>query len=109
AFQFPQHRSCRDYLILQYKRLPKLTVSTRQARARPNPTYGTHPVGSLLAYSAIAPGVVAKTLSKPGCFISACSACRTCASRNGWPVQNVCIEMPNTRDCFCDSRSISSN
>jgi len=24
-------------------------------------------------------------------------------------VQNVCIEMPNTRDCFCESRSISSN
>ena len=45
--------------------------------------YGTQPAGSLAACSAIAPGVVTHTLSNPGCFMSVCNACRTCASRNG--------------------------
>ena len=65
-------------------------------------------LGDALAH-AIFPGVVTHTFPNPGCFASVCSALRTWASRNGWPVQNVCIEMPNTRDCFCESRSISSN
>ena len=62
---------------------PTVTERGRDGTGAIDSNYGTQAVGSVAAYSAIPPGVVTHTLSNPGCFMSVCRACRTCASRNG--------------------------